>query len=282
MRKKTFDTKGLLYVGELALQNCRDLLTILEWNEKHGIRFFRISSDLFPWMTEYKFKNLPQFDDIKEILNAIGKYAKGKKHRLTFHPGPFNKLASMSLDTSRNTIKEINKHSEIFDLMGFEPSVYNKINIHVGGTYRDFQATSLRFCCNFSNLSENARRRLTVENDDLKSQYSTSMLYDLIYKKIGIPIVHDIHHHTFCDGGISQEQALKLAVSTWSDIKPVIHYSESRRTEQKNKKVKANAHSDFVSGPIKVYGHDVDIMIEAKKKEQALLALREIKNEALP
>ena len=48
MIRRTFDEKGLPYASELALANCRDLIKILKWNEANNIRFFRLSSDLFP------------------------------------------------------------------------------------------------------------------------------------------------------------------------------------------------------------------------------------------
>ena len=53
MIRKTFDEKGISYVSELALQNVRDLIEVIKWNEKNGIKFYRMSSDMFPWMSEY-------------------------------------------------------------------------------------------------------------------------------------------------------------------------------------------------------------------------------------
>ena len=64
MIKRTFQERGVAYASELALANCRDLLTILKWNEAHGFKFFRLSSELFPWASEYKMSDLPDFDDI--------------------------------------------------------------------------------------------------------------------------------------------------------------------------------------------------------------------------
>ena len=44
MRQKTFNEKGLDYVSELALQNVKDLVTIIKWNEEKDIKLFRMSS----------------------------------------------------------------------------------------------------------------------------------------------------------------------------------------------------------------------------------------------
>jgi UV DNA damage endonuclease len=274
MIKKTFAAKGTSYAAELATQNCRDLLTYLQWNEERDIRFFRISSQLFPWMSEYEISELPRFGEIREALQAVGDFATKHGHRLTFHPGPYNKLASPNELIVANTVKEIAQHSEVFDLMGFAPSHYNKINIHVGGTYGNKLETAKRFCANFPKLPESARKRLTVENDDRASMYSTKDLVEMVHADTGIPIVHDFHHHTFCTGGLTQPEALRLAVGTWGEIKPVTHYSESRRDEKGDPKIVAHAHSDYVKGPIDTYGFDVDVMLEAKMKEKALLDLR--------
>jgi UV DNA damage endonuclease len=112
---------------------------------------------------------------------------------------------------------------------------------------------------------------LTVENDDKESMYSVKELYNGIYNRIGVPIVFDYHHHRFCDGGLSEREALELAMSTWPEgITPAVHYSESRSLEKEDPKIKPQAHSDYVFDYIDTYGNDVDIMIEAKKKELAV------------
>jgi hypothetical protein len=108
--------------------------------------------------------------------------------------------------------------------------------------------------------------------------FSTLELFEGVYPRTGIPIVFDYHHHGFCTGGISEKDALEIAISTWGDIKPVVHYSESRAEEKKDPKIRAHAHSDYVNGPIDDYGYDLDVMIEAKAKELALFGLR--KNDA--
>ena len=68
---------------------------------------------------------------------------------------------------------------------------------------------------------------------------------------------------------------MEVAISTWGEIKPVVHYSESRAEEKRDSKIRPHAHSDFVNGPIDDYGYDLDVMIEAKMKELALFGLQE-------
>ena len=94
MIKRTFTEKGLPYASELALQNCKDLLTILEWNNQNGFKFFRMSSDLIPWASEYNVSDLPDYQQIKDTLRQCGDYATQNDIRITSHPGPFNVLTS--------------------------------------------------------------------------------------------------------------------------------------------------------------------------------------------
>jgi len=231
-----------------------------------------MSSNMFPWASEYNISDLKHFEEIASVLKECGDFAKDNDIRLSFHPGPFNKLCSSDERILKNTIKDLETHGEIMDLMGLSRTHFNKINIHVGGAYGDRQKASEVFCRNFDKLSDSVKSRLTVENDDRASLYSTKDLFSMIYEKIGVPIVHDIHHHGFCTGGIGQEEAMKIAISTWGKITPVVHYSESRTKEYEN--VKENAHSDYIYEKIECFDLDVDIMVEAKKKEKAVQKYR--------
>jgi UV DNA damage endonuclease len=272
MRQKTFNEKGLNYVSELALQNCRDLVTIVKWNEEMGIKLFRMSSDLFPWMTLYDFTDLPDYDKIANLLKGVGVLAKKYNHRLTFHPSHFNALGSPNPKVVEKTIKELNKHSNIMDLMGLSVTHYNKINIHVGGAYGDKQSALDRWCNNFDKLSDNTKLRLTIENDDKANMYSVVELVEGITKRTGVPVVFDYYHHKFCTGGLTEQEALELAASTWPEgIVPCTHYSESRRKEHLDESIKAQAHSDLINGPIETYGNSIDVVVEAKHKELAVL-----------
>ena len=272
MRQKTFKEKGIDYASELALQNCRDLVSIIKWNEEMGIKQFRMSSDIFPWMAYYDLKDLPDYVRITNLLKGVGTLAAKYDHRLTFHPGHFNALGSPNPVVVEKTIKELNQHSQIMDLIGLTISPYNKINIHVGGAYGDKQATLKRWVKNYNKLNYNTRKRLTVENDDKENMYSVKELYEGIYKKCGVPIVFDFYHHKFCTGGLTEQEALELAASTWpKDIIPCTHYSESRRKEQLDESIKAQAHSDLIYEKIPTYGNEFDCVVEAKHKEMAVL-----------
>ena len=271
MIKKTFQAKGLEYAGELGLKNAKDLLHILKWNKENGINFFRLSSDFFPWASNYKFEELPQFNSIKAELEKSGKFAIENGIRITSHPGPFNVLVSPREHVVENTITDLEIHGRVFDLMGLSQTPYNKLNIHCNGVYGDKISAMDRFCKNFKRLSPSVQSRLTVENDDKASMYSVKDLM-YIHERIGIPIVFDYHHHKFNTGGLSEEEALKLAMSTWPDgIKPAVHYSESKALHEENDKIKPQAHSDYINELPNLYGMDVAVMVEAKAKELAIL-----------
>jgi UV DNA damage endonuclease len=267
MIRKTFLEKGIAYASELALQNVHAFLKILQWNAANDVHVFRVTSDLFPWASEYKLKDLPHYSEIKSVLEEAGKLPV----RVSAHPGPFNKLAGEGA-TLKNTIKDLETHSEIFDLIGLQTSHWNKINIHVGGAYGDKTETLKRFAKNFTLLSKNLQSRLTVENDDKGGLYTVKEL-EILHEMTGIPIVFDYFHHKLHPGTQTEEEAFLTAYKTWS-VKPTFHYSSSRK-EKENPDAKKEAHSDWVHDTIYTYGKDVDIMLETKMKELSLLKYRE-------
>ena len=215
-------------------------------------------------------EQLPDYDEIYAACQKVGAFARKHNMRLTSHPGPFNKLASPKERVFQLTYNDLRVHGELFDMIGLPRSPYAKLNIHVGAAYGDKPFALDNFCRNFERLPENVRSRLTVENDDKTSLYSTLELYEGVYKRIGIPIVFDYHHYKFNTGEQTEQEALEMALSTWGDIKPVVHYSESRSEEQLDESIKPQAHSDLIKELPNTYGNDVDIMVEAKHKELAI------------
>ena len=175
MIKRTFQSKGLPYASEIALQNVKDLIKILE-ESKNDIKFYRMSSDIFPLMSEYKFSDLPDYDDIAYHLMWLESMLLQYSAETDLSSWAVQCIGSPNENVVDKAIKELNSHSEIFDLMGFiNPSPYNKINIHVGGTYGgDFEGTAknagVKLFAGFSD--SNCQKRLTLENDDKASMWS--------------------------------------------------------------------------------------------------------------
>jgi UV DNA damage endonuclease len=212
--------------------------------------------------------DLTQLKDYKEIkseLKKAGDFAKFWDMRINSHPGPFVVLTSPKEEVVKNAIADLELHAKIFDMMGLSKTHYNNINIHCNGVYGDKKSAMDRFIQNFKRLSPSVRKRLTVENDDKASMYSVlDLMY--IHKHTNIPIVFDYHHHQFCTGGLTEEEALKLASATWPNgITQEVHYSEAREGN------KPQAHADYIKQLPNTYGLDLDIMVEAKAKELAIL-----------
>ena len=271
MVKKTLNAKGLDYVSELTLLNARDIIKILQWNKENKINFFRLSSAIVPWGDKLELTQLKDYNEIKSALKEAGDYAKANGIRITSHPGPFVVLTSPKDTVVHNAICDLELHGKIFDMMGLSQTPYNKINIHCNGVYGDKIKAMDRFCENFKKLSKSVQNRLTVENDDKATMYSVKDLM-YIHNKIGIPIVFDYHHHTFNTGDLSEEAAVKLAASTWPEgITPVVHYSESKALHENNTKIKPQAHADYINALPNKYELELDIMVEAKAKELAIL-----------
>jgi len=268
MIKKTFESKGLPYVSELVIQNLEDTIKVFKHNLKNNIKVYRMSSDSFPWMSHYNFHQLPNFNKIQRLLTQIGNNIKDNDIRVSYHPGPFNILGSEKESVVLKTIDELDKHSELMDLMGLEQSTYYPINIHLNVTTPTHQDAAKRFCDNFHRLKDSTKKRLTIENDDKPSQYSVSMLYNLVHKEIGIPIVVDSLHYNCHPDNMSWEETLKLGLSTW-ETKPLCHHSSSKKLHE-DEKVILSAHADFLYEPFDSCGFDVDIELECKQKDIAV------------
>lgn len=269
MIKKTFEAKGKDYAADLAYLNLCDLLTIIKWNVDNEIMVYRMSSDIFPWMSEYEITELYNFSQISAKLTEIGNFVIESGIRVSMHPGQFDVLCSPNPAVVKKTIKDLNQHAQIMDLMGLPINHRFPVNIHLGGTYGDKESAAQRFCENFTKLAESTQKRLVVENDDKAAQYSVRDLYLMVYKKIGTPITFDYHHHRFNTGDLTEEQAFSLAYSTW-DCTPLYHYSSCKKTFE-DSSVIARSHADYVYEKIRTYDHNIDIEVEAKSKDLAVI-----------
>ena len=272
MRKATFEKKGISYASELSLRNIQSILPILKWNNENGVKVFRISSELMPWASEYNFEDLPDYEKICSALEKIGKYARMTGQRLSFHPGQFNCLASEKEHVILNCIKDLEIHGRIFDLMGMPQSPQSKINIHLGSTCGNNLPLAIsNFCRNFDRLTDSVKTRLTVENDDKPSMFSSKMLYEGVYKQINTPIVFDSHHHSLGPQDAPYDEAFQMAVESWPQgVRPVCHHSNSKKKYEDPTVSRHAAHSNYYYEPFIDNGHEVDVVLEAKQKERAL------------
>jgi UV DNA damage endonuclease len=267
------------------------LEAILAYCDDHAIRMYRMATALAPYASH---PELPQFRDAPARCAArlarVGARARELGIRLSSHPGQYTVLNSEDERIRGLAAAELEVQAELLDGMGLGPEAV--VVLHVGGGAGGRQAAMDRFCRGFERLSDAARARLVVENDD-----RTFALADVLAlsRRIGRPVVWDIlHHHCNDPQRIGDREALELALATWpAGVTPKIHYSTpktaveerrrrvGRRVERRLVLPQLRAHADmvdpiafedFVIGTAR--GLDFDVMLEAKAKDLALLALR--------
>jgi UV DNA damage endonuclease len=268
------------------------LEAILRYAAAHAIDMYRMPTGLAPYASH---PDLPQFRDqpvrFAERLAEAGALARELDIRLSTHPGQYTVLNSEAPRVVRLAVAELEVQAELLDLMALGPEAV--VVLHVGGAAGGRDAALDRFCRGFERLSDAARSRLVVENDD-----RTFSVRDVVAlsERIGRPVVWDVlHHHCHDPDRIPDREALSMALATWPEgVTPKMHYSTpktsleevkrkaGRRIERRLVVPQLRAHADLID-PIgfehfvtqTAAGLDVDVMLEAKGKDIALLTLRD-------
>ena len=265
---------------------------VLDYLERESIDMYRMTASLAPYATH---PDLPQFrgqvEECADELAAFGERARSLGVRLSTHPGQYIVLNSEDERIQAGAAADLEVQAQIMDAMGLGPE--SIVVLHVGGAAGGYAAAMDRFERGLERLSDAARARLTIENDD--RTFSLAHVMDL-HRRTGQKVVWDIlHHHCNDPEGIGDREALELAFSTWPDgVRPKIHYSTPKTAmEERRKKVgrrverswvlpQLRAHADVID-PIgfehflreTAAGLEFDVMLEAKAKDLALLRLRE-------
>ncbi|MEW6709187.1 MAG: UV DNA damage repair endonuclease UvsE [Candidatus Riflebacteria bacterium] len=252
----------------LCLNNARSLSQAFKWCSDNGIGDFRIVSQILPLKTHpeagYKIGDLPDSEEIIAIFKSCGDFSRQKNVRSSLHPDQFVVLSSPDPKVVAASIAEIEYQTEVAQWTGADV-----INIHGGGAYGDKSSALARFAENFKKLSPEARKRLTVENDD--KIYSPSDLLPLCHK-LQIPLVYDVHHHRCLPDSLTGKQATEAALATWNR-EPMFHISSPREGWQGPK---PHCHHDFIDPqdfPVFWKKLDITVEIEAKAKEIAVKRL---------
>ena len=268
------------------------LEAILSYLERTGIGMYRMATALAPYASH---PDLPQFhhqvEECAEELAAAGARARELDIRLSTHPGQYTVLNSEDPGVRDLAVAELEVQAALFDAMGLPSEAV--VVLHVGGAAGGTEAASERFLAGFELLSERARARLVIENDDRSFDLADVLA---ISRRTGLRIVWDVLHHRCLDRqGIGDREALELALATWpAGQTPKIHYSSprldvteekrrnGRRVERRLVLPQLRSHADLVD-PV---GFELfrrategtrpfDVMLEAKAKDLALLRLRE-------
>ena len=274
---RTIRQKGIICLIQKIIENLKDVLIIMDWNEENGIKVYRLSSEIFPHKTNPKVEDY-DYDFALDLLKQIGEKSKRYNQRLTFHPGQYNVVGTPVRKIFEQTCVNLKYHADVLDLMGL--GVDSVMVVHGGGIYGDKEKTKERWCTQFQELPENVKKRLVLEN--CEKSFSIKDWLD-ISEKINIPVVFDTHHFN-CYKLLHPDENFEDAsvyipyiLETWRrrGIKPKFHVSEQGSG-------RCGHHSDYIQEIPKYlleipekYKINFDIMIEAKKKELAIQQLYE-------
>ncbi|MGJ9382465.1 UV DNA damage repair endonuclease UvsE [Salipaludibacillus sp. CF4.18] len=268
-RLATYEKKGDAFIKELTIHNLENIYAALKWNEQQKIFFYRISSDIVPlgsheiltwkwWLDE----------DVIALAHTIKKFSSAHEMRLSMHPGQYSVLSTPREEVLQRTIADLDYHEKLLHLMGGTDMI-----IHGGGAYGDISKAKQRFSESYVRLPERIRSKLRLENDDVT--YTLEDVLD-IHTLCNIPICFDIHHHNCNNNGKDLEPMLNKVFASWSQesIIPKVHISSGKTSETDRRHHEYVFKQDFERLLLALNGKDVDIMLEAKMKEQAVLKIK--------
>ncbi|MDA8343862.1 MAG: UV DNA damage repair endonuclease UvsE [Thermaerobacter sp.] len=257
---------------QLAAQNLESTLRIVRHAITQGIPLYRFSSRLIPFLGHPESDDWDFFRYLATDLGLVGGVVRDAGMRVSFHP----EHAAVVLSADRTTVqaaaqRSLLDHARICDLMGLPEA---NLVVHMGGGYGDKPAAAQRFREAVAALPPAVRDRIALENDD-----RTFTVRDVLdaAQASGIPAVLDLLHHRCnpCEGSLSD--LLAQVFSTWSNQAqpPKLHLSSARDARA------PRAHADLVTPEdaltlleaAREHGRDIDVMVEAKAKDHAVLRL---------
>lgn len=263
LRLATAEKEGVEKIKELTIKNMETTLEVIRWNLEHGILFYRASSSIVPLSThpinDWRWW---EDEDFLAIAGEIRRLVNEHGIRVSVHPGQYTVLNSPKPEVVRKSIEDLEYHDKLIQLLGG-----TDIILHTGGAYGDKDTAKRRFADNYLMLSDSIRQRLRLENDD-----KTFTLRDVldVHAMCKVPICFDIHHHNCNNDGEPVDFSEILA--TWEGYgRPKIHISTGREGFTDLRHHDLISEEDFAELLKLVEAYEVDIMFEAKLKEQAVL-----------
>lgn len=257
---------------ELTATNLAELEQILLWNERNGVEVFRIGSSLVP-LASHPVNRTRWWRTFGRDLGRLGVIAARSRQRLSFHPSP----AGASLSTARPEVREaavaeLRYATRALDLLGAGPEA--RVVLHLGGAAPD-RPTALDAARRFLDaMADDARRRIAVEHDD---RIWTAREVLPLAREAGLPMVADTLHHAVLpsDPPLTTAELLEAAGETWRalGLRPKHHVASQRDG------ARPGAHADLIRpadwrAAVAALPEPVDLMLEAKEKDRALLELR--------
>jgi UV DNA damage endonuclease len=256
---------------ELAAVNLDALEAILRWNEEHGIRVFRVTSNLIP-LASHAVNTLAWWDELDERFAALGGLVARSGARLSTHPGQYTVLSSQNESVVAAAAAELDYHDRLLSALRLDRS--HRIVLHVGSGAADPDAAVRRFSAAFARLSPGAQARLVLENDE---RWPLDAVLELA-APLGLPVVFDAFHHELAPslGGLGLRGAVLAAAETWhaGDGRQEVHFS----TQEPGKRLGAHAETldldAFEAFAERVGDLPLDCVLEVKDKEQSVLRAR--------
>ena len=264
---KNYNTSKLL---EITKNNLDSLYEIIKYNVKNNFHFYRLTSKLVPLATHDKV----DFDYITPLLDEykkIGKLINDNNIRVDTHPDQYAVLNSMDSKIVKNTVEILEYHYKIMDAIGIKDKI---IILHVGSSACGKKASITRFINNFNKLPDHIKKCIAVENDD--KVYNIKDVLELCHK-INVPMVLDYHHFICNNEKEDINDYLKEIIDTWCEKLPKMHFSSPKSKLKKE----FRSHSDYINKEcfikfiniLKKQDKDIDIMLEAKAKDDAVSRL---------
>ncbi len=265
------ETTGLAIsrLNEIILSNFNDLKKIMYYNYKNDIDFFRLTSSLIPLDT-HPLVNYEIYNRYSKEFIEIGKLIKEYKVRMDVHPDIFCVINSVNPEVVASSINILKNAYNMFKAMKID----GKVVLHVGGASYGKKAGMNRFIKTFKTLPQEYQKMIILENDD-KTYNADDVL--MICKTLNIPMVLDYHHHICNKCDKDEEELIKEVIETWNEDKLIckMHYSSPKNSREKR------THHDYINLDefihflrlLKKVNCDVDVMLEAKRKDEALFRL---------
>jgi UV DNA damage endonuclease len=253
-------------IRAVAKHNLESLSKIIDYNILNNIKLFRISSDIIP-LASHPINKIIWQEEFKVILADIGEKIILSGMRVSMHPGQYTILNSTNPKIVEKAILDLQYHEDFLNALRVDNK--SKIILHIGGVYGDKKNSLKSFIQNYSQLNENIKKRLIIENDD-----KCYNIYDTlgIFKKTGIPVVFDTLHHMLNheQDNLTDINWIELCSKTWKDEdgKQKIHYSQQKtgaRAGSHSQTIFINDFNNFISENKNVLD-TCDIMLEVKDK----------------
>jgi UV DNA damage endonuclease len=268
----------------LGVENLHNTLRLLRHNRAHDIMVYRFSSRLIPLIGHELLEDWDPIPTLADAFQELGSYAKQNGMRVSFHPDHFTVLSTPKKDVLKKSVEDLERHSAMLNAMGL--GMEAMCNIHVGGSYGDKEKAGKRFVHNFTELRPEVQKRITLENDD---KTFTAIETLEIAEEVGAPMVLDIHHHEVNNSGEDASVLWPRIMQTWvreeggllnkaaAELPPKIHVSSPKSAND------PRSHADYIDVSslytflqgIAPITPRLDIMIEAKMKDDALFRLME-------